>query len=228
MDLNGYLALNDAQIKTAEAQAEIAGKLSQAEIQWAQADHQKLENVRLLLNIKWDAEAEHNLLRVRNHALQEARKIEQEGVKLRLATGKVTWLLAGGGDWERIRDAWLAFEYLRGHLDFSTAIKATHPQADPACYDSAAWRHPVNSATVPYIQPHDPGALLDWARRLTYFPVMDGPAWLWIVGYLNGLDAACAEEAKSIQSRLNAAQKEARELQARDWDRLNQSQKASA
>lgn len=223
MDLDGYIQLNDAQIKTEEARADIAGKMAEVANKWQQVNHASLQNLRLLLNIEWDEQAEHNLLRTRDQALRQTRLLKDEGDKLRSKLRQLTWLMAGGGDWERIRDGWLAFEYARTHLPFAVAMRAATADPAPAAYDSAAWRHPIND-TLPYTQPHDPGALIDWARRHTYFPVLNGPAWQWLAGYLLALDAAAASEAAVIQSRLDKAQAEARALQERDWGRLSQSQ----
>ena len=52
--LDGFVKLNDAQIKTEESRADIAGKLADAAIKWQQANKASLQNLRLLLNIEWD------------------------------------------------------------------------------------------------------------------------------------------------------------------------------
>lgn len=225
MDLDGFLKLNDAQIKTADAQADNAVKLTQAEINWAQADHQKLENLRLLLNIQWDSEAHHHLLRMRTEALMRARVLRNEADKLRRNLGHVTWLLAGGGDWEQIRDGWLALAYLRDHGGSEATIKAAAVRPDETSYHADAWSHSTHAAEE-YKERHDAGALLQWAQKHTYFPAFDGPAWTWLANTIQALDAAAGEEAKRLEARLVAAQKDARELEDRGWDRLKEEPKS--
>ncbi len=226
MDLDGAIKLNDAQIKSEEASADIAGKMADVAIKWQQANHASLENLRLLLNIEWDADAHRNLIRITQQSLQQVRILKEQGEKLRSKLHELTWLMAGGGDWERVRDGWIAFEFVRTHLPFAVTMRAVTSDPAPAAYDSAAWRHPINE-TVTYGQPHDAGALMDWARRHTYFPVLNGPAWQWLAGYLLALDTAATNEAAVIQARVEAAKKDALALQERDWDRLKQSQSQS-
>jgi hypothetical protein len=83
--------------------------------------------------------------------------------------------MAGGGDFQRVRDGWIAFEYLRSApaLHYAAA-KAASVGPTKDAYDLESWRHPSETALVPLTQ-HDPGALLDWARRHTYFPMFRRP-----------------------------------------------------
>lgn len=226
-DLDGFIALNDAQIRSNESQASIADKLAgipqklaQADLTEQQAIHQHLENVAKWLDIQWDAQAHEHLLTMRNVALQNARETRRETDKLRHSIGHVTALMAGGGDWTAIRDGWVALAYVRQRLPLEVSLKAVQVPTDESAYSRDSWKHPTHD--VPPIMPasRDPGSLLDWARQNTCYPKWGSAAAALVGNYLQALAAAATAEAAALQDQQESAENSAIELCKLDWERL--------
>jgi hypothetical protein len=219
MDLDGFLKLDDQQIKEATAQADIAGKWIQNEILWQQAVKAAEQNLALFLNIRWDADAHGHLVRTRNIALQRVRVLRERSARLESAVRGANRLLAGEGSWDAIRDGWLGFEYLRGVLPFSASAKAAAMVPDPASYEQGSWLHPMHDVPNPPTH-RDPGSLLKWARINTLYPVMGGAAWNYMATFLTALNEGATNLATEIQARTADAEKAALAIEQQDWDRL--------
>jgi hypothetical protein len=234
MNIDGFIALSDAQIRESESQAGIADKLADipdklahADLTEQQAVKQHLENVAKLLSITWDQQAHQQLLQIRNLALQKARSIENEGKRLAIAIQHVGLLMNGEPSWEGTQSGWIGFDYLRGHLPFGAALRVFPLLPELEAYEPAAWLHSNHPVTSLQLRSHDPGSLIHAARIANYYPLMGGPAWLWLSGFLQGLADCAAAEAAAIQARLEVAQKSALELEKLDWDRLKPASQAA-
>jgi hypothetical protein len=228
LELDGFIKLNDAQLRASQVRADVAGKMADVATKVAQLGvireeiiKKRLENIAKALDIKWDTQAHAHLLRMRNQSLQEARRIDREAEKVRSFSDRLGRLLAGDGSWTALRDAWLAFEFFRGRVPTSAAVKMGSVPVEPAAYTAASWRHPERKqiGDVPADE-RDLGGLWGWARRQTLYPRTGSPAWNALAAYLGVMSEAAAAQADKLQGEADAAEKDAIELATLDWDRL--------
>jgi len=230
MDLDGFIKLGDAETRTATARAEIAGKMADVATKVAQLGliheeviKKRLENIAKAFDIQWDKQAHDHLLKIRNLALQEAKRLEDESHKTRRFTDRLSRLLAGDGSWTAIRDAWMAFEFFRGRVPASAAIKMGSVEVDPAAYSAASWRHPEDKPIddVPPSE-RDLGRLWGWARKRTLYPKSDSAAWSALAAYLEVMSETATARADKMRTEADEAEKDAIELAKLDWERLKQ------
>ncbi len=232
MDLDGFIKLAEAEAHAAAARADIAGKMADVATKAAQLGliHEaeitkRLENIAQAFDIKWDRQAHDRFLQIRNLALQEAKRLEDEAHRTRRFIDRLSRLLAGDGNWTAIRDAWIAFEYFRGQLPASAAIKMGSVEVDPAAYSADSWRHPEDKPIddVP-ARERDLGKLWGWARKRTLYPKSHSAAWRALAAYLKVMNEAAAARSDKIRTAVDATDNEAIELAKLDWERLRQQQ----
>lgn len=228
MDLDGFVKLSDAESRaaasradTAETMADVATKVAQIGLIKEQTLKARLENIAKAFDIQWDKQAHDHLLKIRNRELQEARRLKDESEKTQRFTDRLSRLLAGDGTWTTIRDAWIAFEFFRGRVPATAAIKMGSVQVEPASYSAASWRHPEKKQVedVPE-DDRDLGGLWRWARTHTLFPRSSSPAWNALAAYLDVMSSAAAARAEQIDKEAEESHKEAIDLAKIDWDRL--------
>lgn len=219
MELDSILKLNDAHIKTATAQADVAGKLIDNKLKLEAVLKARLENIAKFLDIRWDSQAHTHLLRTRNLALQKARDLEREREKLRKKLKEVNWLVEGSGSLAGIVAGWIAYQHLV--TNFGGLVKTQAQAPDASAYEPTAWLHLSKE-----IKDKPPTTssfhLISWARQRNYFPHPQGAAWRYIVSQLTAINQAAEEEATELEKRLDVAKKEALALEERDWNRLDQ------
>jgi hypothetical protein len=230
MDLDGFIKLGDSEIRAAHARADVASKMADVATKIAQLGlireetiKKRLENIAKALDIKWDTQAHDHLLKIRNAALADAKRLEDEAQKAREFTDRMSRLLAGDGSWTAIRDAWLAFEYFRGRAPTTAAIKMGKVKVKPSAYKADSWRHPEDKsiADVPASE-RDLGRLWRWARTHTLYPKSDSAAWDALAEYFQIMSEAATARAAAIMTEADTAQNEAIELAKLDWERLKQ------
>lgn len=228
MELDGFIKLHEAQLRSNQARADVAGKMADVATKVAQLGlmrediiKKRLENIAKALDIKWDAQAHAHLLKMRNQALQEARRLDREADKIRKFSERLSRLLAGDGNWTAVRDGWLAFEFFRGRVPASAAVRMGSVQVEPAAYSAASWRHPERKqlGDVPD-DDRDLGGLWTWARTNTLCPRTGSAAWNALAAYLEVMSEAAATQASKLREEADQAEKEAMELAKLDWDRL--------
>lgn len=227
MEIDGFVKLQDASTRHIEAQANVAKSMADVATKIATLGliHEEtvklhLENVAKFLDIQWDVQAHKHLIKIRNMAQMRLRQSRDEWRTARAHLFRVGALLAGGGSWTTMRDAWIAFDYLRSHSPPSVLAKTGSVVPRPGAYRVSAWLHPNRKAVQ--ITAQDPGSLLTWARRETCFPMMGGDAWRYVADYLETLERAAHEESLAISASIDAAEKSALELSKLDWERLKQ------
>lgn len=222
MDIQGFTALADANVKDMEAQAEVALKLSQANLIGQQANHQALENLALYLKIQWDAQAHHHLLRMRGIALQKLRGVQTEAKQMRMAVLHTKALFAGSPSWAATRDGWLGWAYLWARADVGAIAGVIEHVPAAGVYAPEAWAK-AGDAGIAFADMQglqDLGAVLDLARRQSYYPRLGGPAWVYLAGLMEALAQAAAKNAAEIDARVAEAQTAAEKIYQQDWDRL--------
>jgi hypothetical protein len=227
MDIEGFTKLHDASLRQITTRGEVATllaavatKITTLGVIRDEIIKARLDNISKFLDIKWDVQAHKHLVKMRNLLLHHERLAREEWRQMKMHLFRVGTLLAGGGSWTSMRDAWVAFEFLRGHCPPSIIAKAGDVVPRKGAYRAGAWLHPNNRAVV--ITAQDPGSLIQWARHNTCYPITGGDAWRYLADYLETLEQACKAEAASIEIRIAAAQEEALELCKVDWDRLKQ------
>jgi hypothetical protein len=227
-DLDGFIKLNDAQIRSNESQAGIVDRLSgipqklaQAALVEQQAVHQHLENIAKELDIEWDAQAEASLLRTRNARLRALRLAQDEAVLLKSHVLHVGFLLRGSGTVAGISAGWQGFYYLFAHAPVKAIEAAFTAAAGVSAAELKYWEHPTVPVMVAPGAP-DNGTLLDWARRHNYYPRVGTPAYQMVAGILQSLSDAAGQRAAQLDARLDVLKKDVDAILARDWDRLKQ------
>lgn len=230
MTIDGFIKLSDAETRAATARANIANTMADVATKIAQIGlikeetiKKRLENIAKALDIKWDKQAHDHLLKTRNMALQEARKLEEEADKTKRFTERLSRLLAGDGTWTNIRDAWVAFEFFRGRVPAAAAIKMGSIVVESQAYQATSWKHPEKKpvSDVPQ-EDQDLGGMLGWARKNTLYPKTGSAAWQALAAYLEAMSEAATERASQIRTEADEAEKEALELSKLDWDRLKE------
>mgnify|MGYP001565877020 CR=1 FL=1 len=217
-----FVKLHDAQIKESEAQATIAGQMTDVAIKAGEAYERiqaaHLQNVAKFLDIKWDSQAHASLVRARNVALRKAAQLRSESKIVATKARELGKLLAGGS-WTAVRNAWIAFDYFYGRC----AAKVTFPATPPGAYESSAWLHPDHEIGEALdAAHHDPFNLFRWARTHSYFPKEGTPAFEAMQGRLAALAKAADAMASELTAGLAEAEKAALEIHKIDWDRLKE------
>ncbi len=229
-DLDGFIKLNDARLKAATTEADIAGKLADVATKVAnlslireESTKKRLENVAKALDIQWDAQAHATLQLARNRAMQRERLLQSERSRLQMHIGRLPQLLMGAGSWAAIRDAWISFTYTWKESSIAAVTAAGSIRVSDEAYEASAWRHPIRVAVEPLpAGERFLGALWDWARRHTYYPISGSAAWAALAIVLQSLSDSAAEEATKLETEIEAVHREAIELSKLDWDRLKQ------
>jgi hypothetical protein len=230
MDLDGFIKLGDAETRAATARADIAGKMADVATKIAQLGlireetiKKRLENIAKAFDIQWDKQAHDHLLKIRNLALQDARRLEDEADKTKRFTDRLSRLLAGDGSWTAIRDAWLAFEFFRGRVPASAAIQMGSVPVESDAYASDSWRHPEKKQFEGLPEDErDVGGLWKWARTHTLYPRTGTAAWQALAAYLEVMSEAATTRAEQIRKEADEAETDAIELAKLDWERLKE------
>lgn len=198
------------------ALADIPNKLATAQMTFQQAVGKYLENVAAYLNIQWDEQAHSHLLKARANALQEARAARQHAEFAKLQAERLPRLLASGGTWTGIRDAWTAYRYTmqRDAVLVAPVLASLTPEGEK-------WMSARTSAVVPCRQPQDVGTLLHYAATHTLLPVLGTPAWAMLSTLLTALSDAQREKATVLKAEADLAATSARQLEQLDWSRLS-------
>ncbi|MBW3600018.1 MAG: hypothetical protein KY475_22445 [Planctomycetes bacterium] len=130
MEFGDFLKLVESQRNVAATKADIATNMAEVATKIAnlglireQILKARLENIAKFLDIRWDAEAHADLLKARNRARREARKLEAEAATTERHSQRLGSLLAGHGSWTRVRDAWIAFEYFFARIPIEAAAQ---------------------------------------------------------------------------------------------------------
>ncbi len=226
MDLDGFIKLNDAQLRWANGKVDGAGKMADVAMKYAQIAlvkeqvlRARLENIAKALDIQWDSQAHAHLLKIRNLSLQRAKRVRDEADQVAAMTSRLGRLLSGGGSWISIRDGWIAFIFFRARLPVGAAIKAGQIVVTADTYEVASWIHPDHE--IKQLPPaHDPGSLWAWAAAGTYLPRIATPAWDALAGTLQAWSEAAEAEAAALSAKADQLAKDALELSKIDWDRL--------
>lgn len=227
MDLDGFVKLSDQQIKEETAGAEIATKLTQAEINWQAANKAALQNLSLLMNIQWDAQAHKKLQRLTNQKLQTVQKLLEKQKIVQRWTREVRPLISGPSSWTQVRDAWIAFVGLRGEVPTNVIGEAYKISSEsPLIYSLNSWRHfnpktnTIDSIPGSHVLSTDIGSLWLWAAARTYHPVIGSAAWQYMVDFLNEVNKGLELEVGKRQAQLELAKKESQEFLDKDFERL--------
>jgi hypothetical protein len=228
VDYDGLIAIGDAQVRAATAQATIADtlagvpqKLAQAELTRQQAIRQQLENLAKFLDIRWDAQAHQSLIRVSKLALQKATNARQEAKTFADHVRRLTWLMSGSADATGVVAGWIAFYYVLTHLPAAVTVQAlSHDPAEEA-FDVDAWKHP-NHAPPVMVSDHDGGTLLDWARKGNCYPRLGSAAWLYLSQVITAMSDGSKTHAAQIVADVEKLEADARALQMLDWKRLDE------
>lgn len=229
-DLDGLIKLNDARIKSATSQADIANKMADVAKKIAELGKireevikMRLENIAKALDIKWDKQAHRNLLRVRKQAMQRDRRLTKEKERLEKHCGRLSNLLRGAGSWTVIRNAWISFNYAWGASSIAAVTAAGSIDVSDVAYLETSWKHPKGLPIEPLpAEERFLGALWDWARQRTVFPRTGSAAWTALANVLQSLSDSAQTEAEKMATEIEAVHKEAIELSKLDWDRLKE------
>jgi hypothetical protein len=226
-NLDGFLQLSDQQIKEAQAAADVSLKLSQAEINWQLADHQALQNVALLLNIKWDEQAHKQLLRMRNIKLRRVKELEARMLRISMWIHDTRYIIDGPQHRDQVRDGWIGFNGLRAFTPTQILVRSFREvPIDPiGCFDNVNWLHFKKTTgepeTVPqYVGIKDAGTLWYWAARNNYYPVVGNAAWNHLAAFVSNISEGCDAEAARLQTKVEKAQAEAQAFMDKDYERL--------
>jgi hypothetical protein len=228
MALDDLIKMGDAEIRAAQAQADVANKMADVATKVTQLGvireeiiKKRLENIAKAFDIQWDRQAHDHLLRIRNQALQKARRHEMESQNARRHADRLGRLLAGDGSWTGIRDAWIAFEFFRGRAPASAAIKMGSVPVEPEAYSAASWRHPEDKQFDDVSESdRDLGRLWHWARTQTLYPRTGSAAWTALAAYLDAMAEAAAARVAELRAETEQLQNDALELAKIDWERL--------
>jgi len=207
-----------ARLKLASAEADIAGQWTDVQLKQQQVIRAHLDNVAKALDIKWDTQAHQHLQQIRNIAFQKARAVAKERDKMELSIQRVNRLLVGS-DRDGIRDAWIAFQYLRERVP-AKCLRAAHSVIpDQEAYQPSSWTRGTGGVSV--MQPAtNVNQLLDNARRASHYPTTGSAAWMYLSQYLEAIAEAASAEAVELNAKADLLEKAAIEIAKIDWDRL--------
>lgn len=228
MDLDGFVKLVDAQRNVATTQASVANTMADVATKVAnlsviaeQAIKARLDNIAKYLSIQWDVQAHKHLLKTRNQALRNAKKLETEAKRTSKNAASIGRLLTGAGSATSTRDAWIAFEFFRNRVPVGAAIALGKVKAKAAAYKAASWGHATKTPAVDVPkEQRSISSLWQWAEQNVYYPKSGSAAWDALADYLQVMDTAAATQAAALRDAATAAEKDARELAKLDWDRL--------
>ena len=235
MDIDGLVKLSDAETRRAKTQdemamtmADIALKLAQVEVVHQQAIRQYLENVAKFLEIQWDQQAHHQLLRMRNIKLREVEKLKAAAAHARKATENVGKLLIGGGGADYIGFGWGGFDYFRLHTPPDASVKIGGIVVSAEAFSASSWAHPTHDVQDELPESRrDMGHLWQWAQHRNYYPRPGKAAWALVAEYVTIISEAAAARAHKLENEIQAAGNAALELEKLDWERLKKSNEAS-
>lgn len=228
MAIDDLIKVNDAEIRAAQAQADIANTMADVATKVARLGEirediikKRLENVAKALDIRWDQQAHDHLLRSRNQALQKARRHQNERNTAQGHFDHLGRLLAGDG--MGITAAWIAFKYFQERSPASALLKMGRINIDPVAYTARSWRHPDERqfGDVPE-DDRDLGQLWKWARTNNLYPRTQSAAWNALGDSLEIMGESAKQRVDELVKETKELEDDARELAKIDWDRLNE------
>ena len=221
MDIEGFSALSNAQIGFHDAQSRMITALSTAAVNYSQAGKLQaetegisLDNLKKLIEIRWDVEARRHFEQQRIEALQGLRRAKKSAESISDDCRAVRILLTGTDDLGSVNRAWPALRRLERIVPID--VLGAQP-SDSDARDSLLWKCTMERSPA---QIDDGQSVIEWAIRNGCLPKHGTAAWKFVSDYLSQLSNGAKEAAKLIQEQIDAAKKDADALLAIDWDRL--------